>query len=441
MDKFWSWNHKLNIFEIALRALIILLPFTTIISVFSEQRLGIPGVTYYKEILLILWLGYLAWSHLRGKLQITWWWIDLMILIYIIYLTTISFGTTGIRGILYGGRYDFEFLIAFWMTYHGASLLSKPLSFYLKLFLYSSGIMLILSWLLKFPFSEELLLHFWYSGSPSAWQFGNAPPIFHGIDGANVRRFQGILDWPNTMGAFLIMFSWWFAYYIREKKPWYFVNGLILLGLLIMIIYTYSRSALIGVLVGYMIIIVSGMVYIFRFYRKQFLSILIWGILLVGILSIQYAGTLGAILGRSGSTKGHLERMVTSFERFKAHPFGQGLGSSWPGYRHTQELEWLTRAEIEEKDRFYIPESWYIQQFVEWGIVGGLVFLILMFIFFIRLYKKQVILGAMFVGIGVMNLFLHTFESSPFVLLFFLLIGLTLAERYHGNRIYRNESV
>lgn len=50
--------------------------------------------------------------------------------------------------------------------------------------------MLFLSGLLKWPLTEDLLLYFGYGGNPSAWDFGGAPPIFHGVDGANVRRFQ-----------------------------------------------------------------------------------------------------------------------------------------------------------------------------------------------------------------------------------------------------------
>ena len=50
--------------------------------------------------------------------------------------------------------------------------------------------MICISMLLKWPFSEDLLLYLGYSGNPSNWQFGSSIPIFHGVDGANVRRFQ-----------------------------------------------------------------------------------------------------------------------------------------------------------------------------------------------------------------------------------------------------------
>lgn len=52
-----------------------------------------------------------------------------------------------------------------------------------------------------------------------------------------------------------------------------------------------------------------------------------------------------------------------------------------------------------------------------------------MLMLFIGLVRQNPILGGMFAGIAVMNLFLHTFESSVLVLSLFMLIGLILAEK------------
>lgn len=142
------------------------------------------------------------------------------------------------------------------IAYHGFPLLSRPISYYLRIFLISAGSMLFISGLLKWPLNEELLLYFGYSGNPSAWDFGGAPPIFHGIDGANVRRFQGLLDGPNTMGAFLIVFSGIFAYFMRFRREWYYVIAIVLLGLFAMVFYTYSRSALLAITLSYLVVLV-----------------------------------------------------------------------------------------------------------------------------------------------------------------------------------------
>jgi hypothetical protein len=168
-----------------------LLPFTTILSVWTREKLGIPGFAFYKEILILIMFLSVAWYHVLGNLQIKWSWIDGLILAYIVTMFTVSVFTTGLPGIIYGGRYDFSFLLAFWILYHGSPLLAHTVSYYLRIFLISSGLMLFCSGLLKWPLSEDLLLAFGYCGNPSNWQACNGvPPIFHGIDGANVRRFQ-----------------------------------------------------------------------------------------------------------------------------------------------------------------------------------------------------------------------------------------------------------
>lgn len=184
-----------SIFDIAIRFLLIFLPFSSFLSVFLTYRFGIPGASFIKEFALIIaglaLVHSYAASYLTNKkyiLKLTR--IDYLILIYIIVMTIITISTTGIRGLVFGGRYDFSFLVIFLIAYHGFPLLGRSLSYYLRIFLISAGLMLFISGLLKWPLQEELLLYFGYSGNPSAWDFGGAPPIFHGIDGANVRRFQ-----------------------------------------------------------------------------------------------------------------------------------------------------------------------------------------------------------------------------------------------------------
>jgi hypothetical protein len=133
-----------------------------------SEKLGIPYFSFLKELLLILLVLVLA---LRRR-ELKWGYYDSIIAIYIALLVGITLFTTGIRGLIYGGRYDFAFFIAFLVAYHGRYLLMKQPSYYIRLFLYSGGLMLVMSFLLKWPLSEDILLHLGYSGNPSSWQFG-----------------------------------------------------------------------------------------------------------------------------------------------------------------------------------------------------------------------------------------------------------------------------
>ncbi len=414
-------------FDSLFRVLLVLLPFITVLTVFTREKLGIGGFSFLKEFLLMSMLMIVVWYHVTGKKKIVWTRYDIAIWVYMLILMIVSAFTTGLIGIVYGGRYDFSFLVAFFVLYHGFFLLEKPVSYYIRIFLISWGIMICISMLLKWPFSEDLLLYLGYSGNPSNWQFGSSLPIFHGVDGANVRRFQGLLDGPNTMGAFLLLYIGMWAYYLRQKKDWYFLIGCGVLGFMVLIFFTYSRSAVLWLFLWVGIIILFLLRYLFTHYKKQLFSLMLIAVFVIVSVFIQYAGNMQALIGRSGSTSGHLERMTLWVERFMSHPFGQGLWSAWPAYRYVEKLEWVERMKIEEMDRFFIPESWYIQQLIEGWLLWFLSFMTIILFLLFGLYKVHILLVGMFVSICTMNLFLHTFESSVVSLSLFILIAIILA--------------
>jgi O-Antigen ligase len=231
------------------------------------------------------------------------------------------------------------------------------------------------------------------------------------------------------MWAFLLLFSGIFAYYTRAKKDWYFVIGGAFIILIMMVLYTYSRSALLGMIAGVWVVLIWSLRFLYRRYRTQVISLMVIAGILVSALLVSYAGSWQAIIGRAGSTKGHFERMTTSIERWMAYPMGQWLASSGPAYRYIYDFGEKNRESIEKADAIYIPESWYIQQFVEWWWIGGLLFIAIMIVILVGLMQIHIILWGMYLAILVMNMFLHTFEASVLVLPLFLLIGLLLSPR------------
>ena len=430
---------QISLFDLAIRFLLVFIPFASFVSVFLTYGIGIPGASFIKEI--ALWVAGLAliYSYSRSYLtnqqyRIRFTRIDYLIIAYIVILSIVTLWTTGVRWLIFGGRYDFAFLLTYLIAYHGYVFLGRPISYYLRIFLFSAGSMLLISGLLKWPLHEDLLLYFGYSGNPSAWDFGWAPPIFHGIDGANVRRFQWLLDGPNTMGAFLIIFSGIFAYFLRFRREWYFVIAIILMWILGMVLYTYSRSALLGLIFAYVIVLVMTLSSLWRLYRGQLIAVLIILTLLAGSVAVLFSGKAIAIIGRAGSTQGHSERMMIGLHRTMDHPLGQWLGSAGPAYRYVNRLTDKSATEMAELDRYYIPESWYIQQFIEWGYLWWVLFLLIMLALFLSLMGIHPILGAMFAGVGAMNLFLHTFESSVVSLSLFLIVGLLIAHAIYAKK-------
>lgn len=418
-----------HIFDTCFRLLILILPFITILSVFTSQILHLPWMTYVKELLLVVMWVYLFLEHFSGRSRIRWSFIDVLLAWYIGILIFITLFTTGFTGLLYGWRYDFEFLIAFFIIFHGSRFLKESSAYYVRLFLISGWIMLFFSLLVRFVFSPDILLYFWFSGNPSNWQFGVTPPIFHGVDGANVQRFQGILDGPNSMGAFLILYSGMLAYYTRQKRDWHFVVGGVLLLLLGLVFLTYGRAALIGWIGWALIIFLSAFRFLYGRHKKELLIVWVIAFLVLAFFALQYRDKAEALLAREGSSKWHLSRMITGLERFADAPLGQWLWSSWPWYRYVLAHEWANEEAIRYLEPQYIPESWYIQQLVEGGIFWFLFFSLIFLLLAYCLFSESVILFAIFFGVCTMNLVLHTFEVTYVSLILFGLFAVILGKK------------
>ncbi len=134
---------SVSIFDIAIRFFLVFIPFSSFISVFFVHKLGISGASFIKEAVLVIAGLALLYTYIKSyfgdkKYTINLTKIDLLILTYILVFTGITIFTTGLQGMVYGGRYDFSFLLTFLIAYHGFPLLEKPISYYLKLFLYSA---------------------------------------------------------------------------------------------------------------------------------------------------------------------------------------------------------------------------------------------------------------------------------------------------------------
>ncbi len=156
-------------------------------------------------------------------------------------------------------------------------------------------------------------------------------------------------------------------------------------------------------------------------------------------------------MGRQASTSGHFERMYIGIIRFQETPFGSGLASSGPASRsrfavNDQPVEHPDDPKIQSvlsllrkknkdfiytSETYYIPESWYIQQFIEGGIIGGMLFLLILGLIGIKIYRFHPIFGA-FIGVLVMNIFLHSFESMHSSLILFILLAAIASFQDHA---------
>lgn len=405
-------------FDLLFRVLLIVLPFHVLISVFFQFKVGVAGFGIYKEI-LFLFLGLaLVFEYFRVKKYPKFDLIDWLIWWYIAYLILISIINQGsLTSIVYGGRYDFEFLLAFLFVKHGKQFLSEKISFYIKTFLCSGGIAILLGFLVRFMFGEQVLLFFGFSPLLSVWEAGWSIPIYHGIEWASIRRFQGIFDGPNQAAFFLLSYLGILIHWFFPKKNWHWLLYFLWVTIFGLIFLTYTRSALLGLIAsGGLIILLSLKTIITKHWRQAlvFLGIIV---MFSGLVYLKYGETVKVIVLRWGSTRGHYERMIIGFNRFKEKPFGQGLAESGPAYRAVHDI-------TNVKEDHYIPESWYIQQLVEGWVIALLLFIAIMATIAFELWKKSIFIFWGFIAVLAMNGLLHSFETSYAAMVLFMIIGL-----------------
>jgi len=376
------------------------------------------------------------------------------------------FNNRWLSAYIYWLRYDVEFLIAFVLLRRLFPLYRVWIGELSRIVLISWGLMIVTALTIRYVMSEYLLTFFWFDPQVSGFSGGNwwPPKIYYVIEGTETIRFQWLLEWPNQMAYFLLVYIALFWFHFRTKKSYRFisiVSGILCLYLLFM---TYSRSAIVwAILSGFFV----ALLYILKWgYSRRLIS---RGKIILITLSTLFIITAGGFLSyekintlfiREWSTHAHFERMMIGVERFLAHPFWVGLWEAGPGSRGVHDINndkkystdiigvnnLVTKIASSNKnfylmsEYFYIPESWYIQQLIQGGFIGFILFSFVMIAIVIRFRNVYPLLWG-FVAVMIMNMFLHAFESMHISLLLFSILS-TLCPVWYSllNKIWKKSS-
>lgn len=412
---------NLNFFTIITKIILIILPFYVFLSLILKNVTGIDFIwIFLKEFLLILAFLWVIYEFIKAKKFPKFDILDYLIFGFIWYWIAITFiNWLWIKSLFYGWRYDFIFFVAFLIYKHWAQFLKESWKNLIKLFFISASISLLIWITIKFSLKEEFLLLFWYVDYSGNWIYNWWVPIYHWLENSWTRRFQWILDWPNMMWFFLILYSGIFVFLQKNKKEFYVF--LVLAFLAVLLYITFSRSAILWVLAWVWILFLVNLKTIFQKHKKVFLTITaISSVFIILILSI-FLNPIKNIVLRESSTEWHFSRMIIWIERFIQKPFWAWLAESWPAFRNI-----YPDKQTLEFEQYYIPESWFIQVLVEGWIIYFLLFLTILWIIWAKLYKKSIFMFVSFFAILVMNVFLHIFEATYLSILLFILIWLII---------------
>ncbi len=221
------------------------LPWSVIVTVFGTERLGIDAMSFCKETLVVVIVPLALIDGAQKRFRLRFDFLDVAIFLYITTLIIVSMVTkTEMIGFIYGLRYDTEFLIVLVAFRQIMLLWNIGFRQIAKVFILSGGAMLFVSLLIRYIFGEVILTVFGFSGRVSVWDSSGPPPIYHGIPGAVVVRFQGMLEGPNQMAFFLLTYLGTYISLFFRYKKYRFINSVIVLILLFFLTQTYSRSGL-----------------------------------------------------------------------------------------------------------------------------------------------------------------------------------------------------
>lgn len=410
---------KKNLFTILTQFLIIILPFYVLFAVFFSVKVWISNAWFYiKEFIIILLFLSLIFEFLKNKKIPKFDTLDYLIFWYFIYWTSITLiNWLWINSIIYWWRYDFIFFIVFLIFKHWKQFLNVKTENLVKLFLISGWVSLFFSILIKFRLWEKALLFFGFIDYISDWTYNWSIPSYHWLENSWIKRFQWIFDWPNQMAFYLILYTSLLLHSLKKKLEFHIIIFLVFMFWLL--IMTYSRSALLWVFSWMWLLFLFNIKTIYNQYKKYLVKLWVSFLILTWLLLFVFNDKIENIFLRTSSTTGHFDRMQIWFDRFMEKPLWSWLAESGPAFRSIYK-EKLTK----EKEEYYIPESWFIQQLIEWWIIYFLLFISIFAYILSKLYSNSKSLFAWLIAILVMNIFLHMFEATYLAVLLFIFIWL-----------------
>ncbi|MBP7807135.1 O-antigen ligase family protein [Candidatus Saccharibacteria bacterium] len=256
--------------------------------------------------------------------------------------------------------------------------------------------------------------------------FGYGPdtiPAFQTIDGKLAfQRYQSTMRGANPLGAYLLLVIMTLVIHLYQKRRDYAAYAL-LTGSTILLYFTYSRSAWLGLLVGLAVVgLVKGRQYLRRSSLVAMVIVLV--VLLFGLWTQRNNDYIQNTFFHSdetsqAATSSNQQRgqaLRGSIEEVRAQPWGGGVGSAGPASARND----YAPARI--------AENYFIQVGQELGWAGFVLFIGLMtslglWLWGVRNDEFGLVLLSSFVGISVINLVSHAWADDTLALLWWGLAG------------------
>lgn len=474
---------------VCLSILTALLPIQNFLITLLIVRLGLPSwLSFWKECLVMIVMGLMLISVIRSiinflklkkqssiKLNLR----EIFVANCKVCLVSISIVPLNliilINSLLLNQITLYQFVVGyrfelFWLVFLAVSFIwfricvSKELATNLlhnltKFLMVGFAIVLILaSWtLLHYSFNGNNDFLEWFGYSPSSLVLDSnlaVSPVCHVVDfGIDKCRLAVPFGSANHLAAYLILMLSFFGFQLSNcwqsfgnswknqlvynaQNPMTRSVLVIVCILIFLIIQTYSRFALIGLILVLFSIVLLQLQKKYLFFNRYYSwiqSLFVFLVLGVSILITSfdpqlYIGFLPDSIAKPSSSLEHYRLAQVNLDIIKSDPkilvSGLGLGSSGPASNYTkqstlqQKYEYLSYKWFVKENRIKIPENWYIQILLNGGLLYLILYLILVSIPIWQLKKSilakenAVVFLMGFAAIIIGNLFLHLWENQ-----------------------------
>lgn len=411
-----------------LAAILVLLPFHAFFTTWLGSNFQhLDAWRIWKEVAIVMALPFTLWLCLKKSELRRWLKTDWLVRLCLLYASL--FLSAGLWA-LYQHHVNQAALIYGWLSdlrYFGLMLIIMAVvavddflrRHWVRIMLGSSLIVVIFGLLQRFALSYDFLHHFGYGPKTI--------PAYQTVDQKlEYRRVQSTLRGANPLGAYLVLILTVAASQWHRRQLRWLVGGLMLGGLMVLG-FTYSRSAWLALLPA------VGLVLWWQYNNPK-----LHRLILLGLAAVLVAGGTSLLLARQdrvlqntffhtdstslspqSSNAGRAAALEAGLRDVWHEPLGRGPGTAGP-------------ASTRNNHPGRIAENYYIQIAQEVGWLGLGLFIAINLLIVIRLWRQRTdplvqVLLAGWLGLSLVNLVSHAWADDTLGLLFFGLVGIALA--------------
>ncbi|GAC1501994.1 MAG: hypothetical protein NVS1B10_06540 [Candidatus Saccharimonadales bacterium] len=408
--------------------ILLLIPFQAFLTVWGSSLIGhYTALRLWKEALLLLCIFgaiYLFAAdkkiryHTKSR-RLVWLILTYIGLNLVWGLLAIIQHDVSLKALAYGLIVNLRFLAFFLVTWTVALRLARLRTHYQWLVTWPATVVVAFGLLQVFLLPTDFLRHFGYNAS-TIFPYETINHNLHYV------RFTSTLRGANPLGAYLLIpISLLVVRLLGVKRNWR--QATLLAGSVILLFYTFSRSAWIGAVISIAVILFLSL----KSARAQQLSLIALAILVISAaglgLGLRHNPSFENFVFHTqthsrvatSSNQGHLAALKAGANDLIHDPLGDGPGTAGP-------------ASFYNQHKVRLAENYFIQVGQETGIIGFLLFVLINvgvgYLLWLRRSDPLALsLLASLIGITIINLLSHAWTDDTLAYVWWGLAGVAMA--------------